>query len=112
MDSRYSNAFDAISTGVRDAVPARWRPLVARHPVRFAIIGLGVLAGLVWYLFFSTPPRVTEDHAIPVATAKVTVQDLPVSTTSLGAAQAWTSVTILAQVSGKLLDPAHKDEFR
>jgi len=42
--------------------------------------------------------------AIPVTVAKVFVQDVPVSITALGAAQAWTSVTILAQVSGKLLN--------
>jgi len=104
MDRRYSNAFDAISTGVRDAVPARWRPVVARHPVRFAILGLAVLAAFVGYLLFHKTSEAPEKQPIPVAAARVTVQDLPVSTTSLGAAQAWTSVTILAQVSGKLLD--------
>ena len=35
--------------------------------------------------------------------ARATVQDVPVSITALGAAQAWTSVTVLAQVTGKLL---------
>jgi multidrug efflux system membrane fusion protein len=33
----------------------------------------------------------------------VVTQDVPVSVTALGAAQAWYSVTVLAQVSGKLL---------
>jgi multidrug efflux system membrane fusion protein len=38
-----------------------------------------------------------------VTVAKANVGDVPVSITALGAAQAWTSVTVLAQVSGKLM---------
>jgi multidrug efflux system membrane fusion protein len=38
-----------------------------------------------------------------VTAVKAAVQDVPLTLTSLGAAQAWTSDTILAQVSGKLL---------
>jgi len=59
---------------------------------------------LVWVLFFrAPPPAAAKVHAIPVTVAKATVADVPVSITALGAAQAWTSVTVLAQVSGKLL---------
>lgn len=39
---------------------------------------------------------------VAVSVATVTAQDVPVSITALGAAQAWTSDTILAQVSGIL----------
>ena len=55
-------------------------------------------------------PTLTEETAAPakpqpvsVSAVKVTAQDVPVSITALGAAQAWTSDTILAQVSGILL---------
>jgi multidrug efflux system membrane fusion protein len=41
--------------------------------------------------------------------AKAAAIDLPVSITALGAAQAWTSVTVLAQVSGKLLSVDFKE---
>ena len=104
MDSRYSNAFDAISTGVQDIVPSRWRPVVARHPGWFGVGAIVLLAALVGYFFFSPSPPPAKAKAIPVTVAKVAVADVPVSVTALGAAQAWTSVTILAQVSGKLLN--------
>jgi type II secretory pathway component PulM len=56
MDTRPSNAFTAISTGVQDIVPARWRPAVERNRVWFWVGGLILLAALVWYLFFSSSP--------------------------------------------------------
>jgi membrane fusion protein, multidrug efflux system len=102
MDTRPSNAFDAISTGVQDIVPAHWRPVVARHRVWFGAGALAILAALIWYLV-SGSPKPAAPKAIPVSVAKVVAQDVPVSVTALGAAQAWYSVTVLAQVSGKLL---------
>jgi membrane fusion protein, multidrug efflux system len=103
MNIKPSSAFDAISTGVQDFVPARVQTTVAQHLGWFLAGGLALLAALVWYLFFfpSSPPP--KPKAIPVTVAKVAIQDVPVSVTGIGAAQAWTSVTILAQVSGKLL---------
>lgn len=103
MDTRPSNAFTAISTGVQDIVPARWRPVVERNRLWFWIGGLILLAALIWYLFFSSAPAPTKPNAIPVNVAGVVAQDVPVSVTAIGAAQAWYSVTVLAQVSGKLL---------
>lgn len=103
MDTRPSNAFEAISTGVQDAVPEGWRRAAQRNPGWFWAGGLAVLAALVWYLFFSPSPPPAKPKEIPVTVAKVAITDVPVSITALGAAQAWTSVTILAQVSGKLL---------
>jgi membrane fusion protein, multidrug efflux system len=104
MNARLSHAFEGISAGVQDIVPARWRPFIARHRWSLGAAALALFAALVWYLFFfipSTPaPKV---RAVPVTAAEAMVQDVPVSITALGAAQAWTSVTILAQVSGKLL---------
>jgi len=103
MNIRPSSAFEAISTGVQDAVPAHWRPFVARHRVWFWASGLAILGALVWYLVFAGSPPPAKEHEIPVTVARVTVKDVPVTVTALGAAQAWTSVNVLAQVSGKLL---------
>jgi multidrug efflux system membrane fusion protein len=104
MNARLSHAFEGISAGVQDIVPTRWRPIIARHRWSLGAAAVALFAALVWYLFFFTPstpaPKV---RAVPVTAAKAMVQDVPVSITGLGAAQAWTSVTILAQVSGKLL---------
>ena len=103
MDTRPSNAFEAISTGVQDVVPEGWRRAAQRNPGWFWAGGLAVLAALVWYFFFGSPTPPAPPKSIPVTVAKVATTDVPVSITALGAAQAWTSVTILAQVSGKLL---------
>jgi multidrug efflux system membrane fusion protein len=40
---------------------------------------------------------------VPVSTARAAFQDLPISISEIGAAQAWRSVTIKSQVNGKLL---------
>jgi len=103
MDTRPSNAFGAISSGVQDVVPAHWRPVIERNRVWFWVGGLVLLAALVWYVFFAPGPAPAKPKAIPVNVAKVVAQDVPVSVTAIGAAQAWYSVTVLAQVSGKLL---------
>ena len=67
--------------------------------------GLGVLAILIvaGVLLLRHPAKPAPPPSIPVNVAKAAAIDLPVSITALGAAQAWTSVTVLAQVSGKLL---------
>jgi multidrug efflux system membrane fusion protein len=103
MDTRPSNAFEAISTGVQDAVPERWRRAAERNSAWFWAAGLAILAALVWYFFFSSSPPPAKPKAVSVTVAKVVTANVPVSITAIGAAQAWTSVTILAQVSGKLL---------
>ena len=112
MDTRPSNAFEAISTGVQDALPEGWRRAAQRNPGWFWAGGLVVLAALVWYLFFSPSPPPAKPKEIPVTVAKVAISDVPVSITALGAAQAWTSVTILAQVSGKLLSVNFAEALR
>ena len=67
--------------------------------------GLGVLAiALVaWVIFHRKPAAPAGPPPVPVSAARAASQDIAVSITALGAAQAWTSVTVLAQVSGKLL---------
>jgi multidrug efflux system membrane fusion protein len=104
MDTRLRSTVDGVWTGAQDIVPERWRPAIARwRGLLWALLALAV-AALVWVLFFRAPaPAPAKVHAVPVTVAKATYQDVPVSITALGAAQAWTSVTALAQVSGKLL---------
>jgi membrane fusion protein, multidrug efflux system len=80
-------------------------PVYASRRRRRVMAGAGVLALTltVWFLFRpqATPPQIPQAVPVTVATARLT--DVPVSITELGAAQAWTSVAVLAQVSGKLL---------
>src|ERR1700735_216953 len=73
--------------------------------------GLGALAVLVvaGVLLLRHPAKPVPPPSIPVNVAKASVTDLPISITALGAAQAWTSVTVLAQVSGKLLSVDFKE---
>ena len=79
--------------------------MAARSRFRWQFLALAALAivlvaiAILWKP--AKPP--TAPKAVPVSTAVATAQDLPVSVTTLGAAQAWTSDTIYAQVSGKLL---------
>jgi multidrug efflux system membrane fusion protein len=87
-------------------MPGRWHEYLAeRNRYRWVFVTAGVLALAViaWVILHprSAPPPPTP--AIPVTLARAASQDVPVSITGLGAAQAWTSVAVLAQVSGKLL---------
>lgn len=73
---------------------------------RFVVFGaLGVVAiGLVaWVLFHKKPEKKATPHQIPVTAIKAVSQDFQMTTTAIGAAQAWTSDLIFAQVSGKLI---------
>ena len=67
--------------------------------------GLGALAVLLvaGVLVFRQPAKPPPPPSVPVNVAKAASTDIPISITALGAAQAWTGVTVLAQVSGKLL---------
>ena len=71
----------------------------------FAVLGTLAVVLAVWAIFCSKKKAKPErSPAVPVATAPATLQDLPISITELGAAQAWRAVLIKAQVNGKLLD--------
>jgi multidrug efflux system membrane fusion protein len=76
-----------------------------RRRNRWVFIGLGVLAVLLvlWVVFHKKPAKPASPPEIPVTMATATVADVPLTLSALGAAQAWTSDTIFAQVSGKLL---------
>ncbi len=71
---------------------------------RWILAGLGALAviAFVFLLGHRKPVEAGAPQSVPVTVARAVSQDFPVVITALGAAQAWKSVTILAQVSGIL----------
>jgi multidrug efflux system membrane fusion protein len=69
----------------------------------FGVLAVVAVALIAWAIFHKPAEKPAKAPSVPVTAAKVTLQDIPVSITALGAAQAWTSDTILAQVSGKLI---------
>jgi membrane fusion protein, multidrug efflux system len=69
----------------------------------FVALGVVLLALIVWAFFASQKhdkPR--GPTPVPVSVAKVTSQDIPLTITALGAAQAWQGVTIVPQITGRL----------
>jgi multidrug efflux system membrane fusion protein len=75
----------------------------------FAALGLVAIALLAWVILHKPKAKPAPPHAVPVTVAKATVQDVDVTLTNLGAAQAWRSDTIFAQVTGKLLSVDFKE---
>jgi len=77
----------------------------ARARRYWILAGLGALAVLLvaGVLVLRHPAKPPPPPSVPVNVAKAAAADIPISITALGAAQAWTNVTVLAQVSGKLL---------
>lgn len=73
-----------------------------RHWILGAL-GIVAVALFAWVILHPATKPPSGPRAVPVTVATAAVRDMPVSVTALGAAQAWTSVTIFAQVSGKLL---------
>jgi multidrug efflux system membrane fusion protein len=87
-------------------LPLAIQPAGTRHRrLRWVFVALGAaaVALLAWVVFYKKPAEKPKAQPVSVSAAKVSVQDVPVSITYLGAANAWTSDTILAQVSGILL---------
>lgn len=69
----------------------------------FVVLGVVIVALLGWAFFASQKhdkPR--GQPPAPVSVATVTNQDVPVTLTELGAAQAWQGVLIVPQISGRL----------
>jgi membrane fusion protein, multidrug efflux system len=85
--------------------------MAARRRFRWTFLVLGLVAvGLLLFAIFHTkkaaPPPPPQ---VPVNVAQVSEQDVPVSISALGAAQAWYSDTIVAQVSGLILRTPFKE---
>jgi membrane fusion protein, multidrug efflux system len=68
----------------------------------FAVLGVVLVVLVAWVIFHpkTAPPQ--KPPPVPVTVAKVVVQDMPISVSGLGAAQAWKSVLINTQVNGML----------
>lgn len=71
------------------------------------LIGLPVLAVVLWFLWFADKPNqaapaVVSNQIIPVHTAKVIEQDVPLRIQGLGQVQAWHTVTVRSRVDGQL----------
>ena len=91
---------------------SRWRALVVW------VVVLTAVAGALWYVFvgMSGPQQrpfgrgrnaVTE--AVPVLATQVVTSDVPVTISSVGTTQALNTVTVKAQVDGKLLSVDFKE---
>jgi multidrug efflux system membrane fusion protein len=68
----------------------------------FAVLGVVAVALFAWAIFHPKPAKARKPSPVAVTVAKVMVQDVPVSVSGLGAAQAWKSVLINTQVNGML----------
>jgi membrane fusion protein, multidrug efflux system len=66
-----------------------------------AVFLVALLAGL-WFLTHQ-PPKQGKPPPVAVSVARAQLQDMPVTVSGLGQAQAWQSVLINTQVNGKLL---------
>jgi multidrug efflux system membrane fusion protein len=79
--------------------------MAARRRFRWGFVALGVLAValILWAMLGHKKATPTKTPTVSVTTAQVAVQDVQVTLTELGAAQAWQGVTIHTQVNGKLM---------
>jgi len=77
----------------------------------FVALGVVLVALIAWWWFASQKhDKPKGPQAVPVSIAKVTTQDVPVTVTALGAAQAWQGVLIVPQISGRLTYVAQEGE--
>lgn len=78
--------------------------LTHRRRLHSFLAAVAVLAVclVAWAVFHGKPAKASKPQAVPVSVATAAVADVPVTVNVLGSAQAWTSDTIVAQVSGLL----------
>ena len=69
----------------------------------WVVLGAVAIALVLWVVLHKKPAKTPGVQRTAVSVAKARVEDIPISITALGAAQAWESDTILAQVTGILL---------
>src|SRR5579871_160599 len=82
------------------------RPETAHRRRRYLVLGgLAALAVVlaIWALLPKASAKKSPPPTIPVTAVQAQAQDFELAITALGAAQAWTSDMIFAQVSGKLI---------
>lgn len=74
-----------------------------KRRLMFGLLACAVVALILWFIFHKPATAPAPPLAIPVTAEPVVTRDLAIASTALGAAKAWTSDTIFAQVSGKLI---------
>lgn len=104
MTSKFSDQVRALSSGLRDRVPA---PL-KRHANGWGAGMLLLVALLSWYLFFYSPAAPPAKSGPPVRVARVGTHSVDVTENQIGTVIAVATVQVTAQVSGQLLSA----EFR
>jgi multidrug efflux system membrane fusion protein len=88
---------------------------MAAKRFRWGFVAAGGLAAVlvIWatagHPKSSKTDKSNKPSIVPVAVATVTAQDLPLSIKAIGAAQAWQTVLIRPQVSGKLQSLAYRE---
>ncbi len=102
-----TNDASGMDTGVKPKVGSRMRRRLVSLLVTAIILGgLGYIA---WSAFQTKPPAATgrggprPDMAVPVLAAVPKVQDVPVYLDGVGSVRALNTVTVRAQVDGKLI---------
>lgn len=73
-----------------------------RHWV-FGLLACVVIALILWFVLHKPAQKPAPPPSVPVTAEAAVSQNLQIDETALGAAKAWTSDTIFAQVSGKLI---------
>jgi multidrug efflux system membrane fusion protein len=77
----------------------------------FVVLGVVLLALIAWWVIASQQkPKPRGPPPAAVTVAKVTLQDVPLTVTALGAAQAWQGVLIVPQINGRLTFVAKEGE--
>jgi membrane fusion protein, multidrug efflux system len=102
---RFKRSHPGHDHRVNEMPPAIQLSPTRHRRLRWTLVALSVAAAAVaaWVVFQKKPTETPKPQPVSVSVAKVLVEDIPVSITDLGAAQAWTSDTIHSQVSGLLL---------
>lgn len=74
-----------------------------RIPWQFGILAAAAIVLVLVVVLSHRRREKPAPRPVPVEAATVVVQDMPLTISALGAAQAWTSDAVFSQVSGKLL---------
>lgn len=96
-------------------LPAGFHPASAAIGARgvgivvIAAAGAGVVYWRHWWPFTPAPQAAAAPPPVPVQTAKVVQQPVPIWVTGLGAVQAYNTVTIRARVDGQLVHVAYHE---
>ncbi len=95
------------------------RPTSVRRPRRLGRVAMGVIVAAAagtgvaywrhWWPFTPAPHAAAAPPPVPVQTAKVVQQPVPIWVTGLGAVQAYNTVTIRARVDGQLVRVAYRE---